>query len=462
MNAINRFFRKYLWISILIFSLFIVINLVGGMCFLTVVKTHTIDADKEISEIARGISQNGHDQITINENARKLLSEKQAFAMILDEVGNVIWEYDMPEKLPESYSVSDVAKFSHWYLEDYPVLVKELSFGLLVVGYPPDNIFGISMVKLYYVTDSGFLGAAVIGGIFLLLANILLVVWLFWNHTRKIEREITPILRGIEAMSQGQSVELKEKGELAEINEELMHASQYIQKKDRARAEWINGISHDVRTPLSMIMGYAGEMEEDGRNTTEVRKQAGIIRSQAEKIKQLITDLNLVSKLEYAMQPLRKEKVDLLELGRQVISEFLNAGIEDKYEIEYDTLEVTQDVLFMEGDTFLLKRMLNNLIQNSISHNPQGCHIMVSVRTDEKGCVYCVSDDGVGVSKEELERLQLCGQGDISHKDYEDSGEAAHGYGLKLVKQIVKAHEGEVIFQANTPQGFRVEIYGFK
>ena len=179
MNAINRFFRKYLWISILIFSLFIVINLVGGMCFLTAVKTHTIDADKEISEIARGISQNGHDQITINENARKLLSEKQAFAMILDEVGNVIWEYDMPEKLPESYSVSDVAKFSHWYLEDYPVLVKELSFGLLVVGYPPDNIFGISMVKLYYVTDSGFLGAAVIGGIFLLLVNILSSYFLF-------------------------------------------------------------------------------------------------------------------------------------------------------------------------------------------------------------------------------------------------------------------------------------------
>lgn len=459
MNAINKFFRKYLWISILILVLFIVINLVGGICFLTVVKTHTIDADKEISQIAQGISQNDYNQIVIEENAEKLLAEKEAWAMILDEMGKVIWDYNMPDKLPKQYTVSDVASFSRWYLEDYPVLVQELPFGLLVVGYPPDNILGISMIKLYYVTDSGFIRAAVIGGILLLLTNILLVVWLFWNHTRKIEKEITPILHGIEEMSQGRSTVLQEKGELADINAELNLASQYIQKKDKARAEWINGISHDVRTPLSMIMGYAGEMEEDMRNASDVRKQAGIIRSQAEKIKQLITDLNLASKLEYSMQPLKKEKVDLLELGRQVISDFLNAGIADKYEIDYDISAVSQDVLFMEGDAFLLKRMLTNLIQNSISHNPAGCHIVVSVRVTDKGCVYCVSDNGVGVSKEELERLHTLNKENSSDKDYEDSGETAHGYGLKLVSQIVEAHKGKLVFQSNIPQGLRVEIF---
>ena len=140
MNKVNKLFRKYLWNSIIILLLFLTINFVGGIVFLTAVKTHTIDSDKEINEIAQDINQNEEGQISIDENAQKLLSDKKSWAMILDEAGNVIWEYQMPVELPREYSVSDVAGFSRWYLEDYPVLVQKLSLGLLVVGYQPDDI----------------------------------------------------------------------------------------------------------------------------------------------------------------------------------------------------------------------------------------------------------------------------------------------------------------------------------
>ena len=119
---------------------------------------------------------------------------------------------------------------------------------------------------------------------------------------------------------------------MANINEKLNLASEHIRKKEKTRAEWINGISHDVRTPLSLIMGYAGEIKDDIEVSAKTKKQADIIVGQAEKIKRLITDLNLVSKLESSMQPLRKESLDLLELGRQVISDFLNNGLDEKYE----------------------------------------------------------------------------------------------------------------------------------
>ena len=77
-------------------------------------------------------------------------------------------------------------------------------------------------------------------------------------------------------------------------------------------------------------------MSEDSRLSDEARKQADIIFRQAQKLKQLIADLNLTSKLEYAMQPLKLEKLDILELIRQVVIDFLNNGWDEKYKIEFE------------------------------------------------------------------------------------------------------------------------------
>lgn len=441
--------------SMLILVLFVVMNLVFAIAFLVIMQNHTIDTDTEIAKIAEGISQNTQGQIQANDRTKKLLTEKNSWAMVLDKDGTVIWEYDMPENLPKYYSVLDVAKFSRWYLEEYPVLVQELNCGLLVVGYQPNDVFGISMVKIYYVTDSKFINTVIIGGILLLFMNILLVVLLFWNNARKVEKSVMPIIQGIEDFSHGRNVLLPETGEFADVNIELNHAGQYMLKRDRARAEWINGVSHDVRTPLSIIMGYSGAMEDDDLLPDETRKQAGTIRSQTEKLKCLIADLNLTSKLEYSMQPLKLEDVDAVELVRQVISDFLNDNLEKKYQIDFDISAVSREMLMMRGDKALLKRMLTNLIQNCISHNQNGCDVILALQNTPEKIVYVVSDNGIGISNDQLEQLN---KGITSDGDYLESGETVHGFGLKLVKQIVEAHRGKVAFKANKPSGLCVEI----
>ena len=94
-------------------------------------------------------------------------------------------------------------------------------------------------------------------------------------------------------------------------------------QKDNTRAEWIRGVSHDIRTPLSMVLGYASELEDDDTLPTDARQQAGMIRRQGERLRSLVEDLNLTTKLEYALQPIRRETVDLAEIGRQAVSEVL-------------------------------------------------------------------------------------------------------------------------------------------
>lgn len=216
------------------------------------------------------------------------------------------------------------------------------------------------------------MGALLTGGVAVFFINLFLIVFLILRNTRNVEKAMTPILQGIQNLSHGKAEHLAEQGELAEINAGLNRAADYMRQKDNTRAEWIRGVSHDIRTPLSMVLGYASELEDDGNLPPDARKQAGIIRRESEKMKRLIDDLNLTTKLEYALQPVHFKDVDWVETSRQAVSEVLNGGLDSRYEIAFAEMQPGRSIHLL-GDDGLLRRMLDNLIRNSITHNPQGC-----------------------------------------------------------------------------------------
>lgn len=388
------------------------------------------------------------DALTADKEAQEMLHGEDAWAMILDDNGNIIWENGLPEKLQHKYSVADVAMFSRWYIEDYPVSVWKRLDGLLVVGFQPDTVF-----KHNLSFKMQFFWPLQISIVFVVILNLFLMIYLFLRNAHRVEKAMLPILNGIHSLSNGKSFHLDEGGELSEISNELNLANEYLMKKDNTRAEWINGISHDVRTPLSIMLGYAGEIENDTELPARTRKQAEIICKQGEKLRRLIVDLNLTSKLEYSMQPLHLETIYPVELARQIISDYLNNDIGDAYSFD---LQLPQDTsISMQGDQALLTRLLENLIRNSIAHSPNGCNITVSVAQEDGGCTFVVMDDGIGVSDE---RLRQFNAEDFSGQTYQVNGEAAHGLGLRLVYQIVKAHGGQVHFAHNAPHGLVVKL----
>ena len=369
--------------------------------------------------------------------------------MLLDDSGTVVWEEGMPKSLPRSYTASEIAKFSRWYLQEYPVYVWKHPLGLFVTAYPKG-----SMQKYNFSMDSSYLSSFVLGIFMILSANLLFMLLLFWKNTHNVEKAIRPILTGISAMAKGKAVSLEEKGELAEISAEVNRTAKMLQNKDAARAQWIGGVSHDIRTPLSVILGYAGSMEDDPSLSSDVRDQAAMICKQGEKLRRLISDLNLASRLEYAMQPLKKTLINPVELVRQCISDFLNNGLDPKYNLE---LDINRDIESqpIEGDHSLLTRMLDNLIENSIHHNPEGCQILVSVTAEKENCRIMVADTGQGTDESLMEKLNHIEAIAITQNS---NGEIIHGNGLKLVKQIVKAHGGKIYFSQNLPQGMAVTV----
>ena len=355
----------------------------------------------------------------------------------------------MPDDLPRQYSLQDVASFSRWYLDDYPVSIWERDDGLLVVGYEAGSLW-----KSRITFDADYVAPLFYCSIGIFLANIIIVILLFIHNTRKLEKSIGPILNGIQQLSKGKPVHLDESGKLSEIKSGLNKAGDYLMKKDNTRAVWIRGISHDIRTPLSIILAYSSEMEETPTLPETTRKQAGIILRQSEKLKNLVSDLNLTTKLEYSMQAIHKQNMDAVELARQVVSGILNDGIPEQFEIEFYE-EQPGKILQLNGDNLLLQRMLGNLIHNSIVHNPTGCIIGFSVGSHENNCIFIVSDNGHGMSEPQLNALN---SNEDIFSSQKSEGDTEHGLGLKIVRQIVKAHQGTIQFSAIIPHGLNVII----
>lgn len=203
-----------------------------------------------------------------------------------------------------------------------------------------------------------------------------------------------------------------------------------------------------------MVMGYAGQLEESPEISEEDRKKASVIRQQSMRMKNLINDLNLASKLEYNMQPLNLQRLDLVPLARQTAVDFLNLDAEGRYPIQWETPNSLSSCRLC-GDLSLLRRAVSNLITNAQVHNPQGCSIYISVQQEDSSGKIVVEDNGCGVADEQLEGLR-----NAPHYMFSDSsdGSPRHGLGLMIVRQIAQVHGGTLVLDHSEKGGLQATI----
>lgn len=329
------------------------------------------------------------------------LLEEDRWAMLLDQEGQVVWSLRKPEDVPERYTLTDVAAFTRWYLGGYPVQSWVREDGLLVVGSPRGSIWkhDIAMdTQVLLQTPAWFLA------LFLLaLGGVLSLAWLAVGRWFRQAQQV----------------------------------------RDAARSSWINGVSHDIRTPLSVVMGYAAQLEEAPDLTPEHRRQASAIRTQSQVIRDLVNDLNLTMRLDCEMQALRKEIIQPSAFLRQTAADFLNGGMGSGFDVEMELPETPLPEV--KADPFLLRRAVNNLLSNCVRHNAAGCSIRLGARAEGKELLLWVE----GGSAEGALRPD-------ASQPLEPDGGAAHGTGLRLVAQIAAAHGGKAEFYSGTP--YRCEL----
>ena len=458
MKSIPKLIRRFF--SILLLSVLLIFILNTGMLFIfTSGQTSSRSPWTTAIEVAEALQKSGDGYQLPDASVLEELERDQVWGILIDDTTHqVIWHTDnLPEEIPMEYSLGDIAMLTRGYVKDYPTFPGRTEEGLVVLGYPKDRYWK----EMWPSWDYDMIKYLPRTMLVVLTANVVLIFLIYLVTNARLIRFIGPIIEGIQKLPEEQKVYIKEKGLLSELAMNINRTSEIIQsqkqelkKKERARANWIAGVSHDIRTPLSMVMGYAGQLAEDGRLAEEEQKKAVVIVKQSEKMRNLIRDLNLASKLEYNMQPLKTQKENIVALVRKVMVDFMNLNIEDKYDLEWETEDsLTSCMIPVDGE--LLKRAVTNLIQNSMNHNPEGCGIFVSVKMEPEACCIMVEDDGAGVEEAQIHYLNHAPHYMVCD---DNTSEQKHGLGLLLVKQIADAHQGKVEIDKGDRGGFRVRI----
>lgn len=459
MKSVPKLIRRFVGILLLSSVLILVINFVVFAMFMVKLSPNTAASPYNIATETGKALKSEDNGYVLSEEVSAKLKANDVWAILIDNgTSQVVWRTEnVPDNVPSAYTLSDIANLAIGYIEGYPTYTSENENGVVVLGFPKDSFWKHTRASW----DYSFITNLPQTVLKVLIINIVLILLIYVIANMKLLKSIKPITKGIQYLSAGEPIHLPENGVLSEISANINHASDILQgqryqlkKKETARANWIAGVSHDIRTPLSMVMGYAGQLQSSHTLSEAERKKASAIVKQSKRMKNLINDLNLASKLECDMQPLMKKQENAVAVVRQVVVDFMNMDIDDKFPIEWK-IDVELSACSIDADRDLLKRAVANLIQNSMNHNEKGCTIYISVTTDNDNCIICVEDSGVGTSDEQIETLN-----NTPHYMVCDTNttEQRHGLGLLIVKQIAFAHHGNMIIDRSTYGGFKVVL----
>ena len=227
---------------------------------------------------------------------------------------------------------------------------------------------------------------------------------------------------------------------------QLKESFELREKYETHRKELIANISHDLKTPITSILGYVEGLEKGIAKTPEKKKQyLETIHSKATYINQLIEELALFSKLDVNREPFHFESVNILKFVRDYLEDIEDDLYDKRIQGTLNDVNMNVDVLL---DRNKLIRVLENIIYNSVKYRNNGAgQINVSLTKQEKMVLITVSDNGLGVPEEDLSAIFA-----RFYRVDSSRSQGGTGLGLAIAKQIIEAHGG-TIWAENNPTG---------
>ena len=399
--------------------------------------------------------------ISLKKFGMKWFDEQGMWLQVLDEKGQEVYSYNKPDIYPISYSASELmalqtSEFDNGYsvfTGDYEGLNQTYGY---IVGYP----YNIGKYLVYTNGERiGLLTPVFKKGIRIVF--ILLIIFVF-AYGFWLSKNLGKITEGIKNISKRNYTPLNGKGffrevfdELNEMNDEIRRSDELKKETERVRKEWIANITHDIKTPLSPIKGYA-ELLADNQisENSSVQEYGKIILKNADYAEKLINDLKLTYQFETGVIPLNMKEIHLVSYVRELVIDIINDPVFSSRDIEFEGVD--EDIV-VNIDEALFRRALGNLIINALTHNTIDTKVCIGIERDSKDIVSIfVRDNGKGMSDEEqAEIFERYYRGTSTKEKPEGSG-----LGLAIAKQIVSHHEGEITVKSRVGEGteFRVSI----
>lgn len=222
------------------------------------------------------------------------------------------------------------------------------------------------------------------------------------------------------------------------------------EKAEQIRREFTANVSHELKTPLHTISGCAELMTNGIAKQEDIPKFASQIYSEAQRMIRLVEDIIKLSHLDEGAEDMKRENVDIYSVASETVDNLI--PVAEKSDVDI-TLEGTSAVI--NGIPQLISAIIFNLCDNAIKYNKKGGKVLVSVKSEDNKAVLTVSDNGIGISEEDSERIfERFYRVDKSHSK-EIGGT---GLGLSIVKHAARLHNATIDLQSKLNEGTIITV----
>jgi len=285
-----------------------------------------------------------------------------------------------------------------------------------------------------------FMGMAARDFILLLLLIITIGIYV-WLVTHSATSPVEEIRRALKQISEGNydvQLDIPEKGKDFTVLEEDFNAMvSQLRSNEYLHKDFSSNISHEFRTPLSIIKGYA-DLLAASDISEEKREYARLISEESRRLTTLTSNMLRLSSIEQSQVHIKKAPFSLDEQIRQAVLSMDSKWMGKDIEMDLDLMDIVYN-----GDEELLNQVWLNLLDNAIKFTDAGGRITVSLTVDKGEIVASIEDSGIGMDSETMENIfRQFYRGDTA-KQYE-----GNGLGLSLVQRIVQLHEGNVFVES--------------
>lgn len=320
------------------------------------------------------------------------------------------------------------------------ILINGDTVGWLV-AVPTKRSFPMGSAEgqfLRAVNFAALISAVIAAGLALVLGGLLA-----FTMTRSL-REMTEATMEIASGKLGKQVKVRSSDELGELAVSFNKMSSDLARSTHARRQMTADIAHDLRSPLSVISGYA-EALSDGKlpGTSEIFT---VLHHQSQQLNRLVEDLRILSLADAGELSLNLQPVDPGELLARIGSYYRLAAQERQLTL---VLDIPPDLPKVQIDSDRITQVIDNLIGNAFRYTPAGGEVHISAQAEGSRVVIRVRDTGSGISPEDLPHIfERFYKGD---KARHTEGES--GLGLAIARSIIEAHGGQISALSQPGQG---------
>ena len=446
-------YRTVFHIYLIFFMSLLGTLLLAGWLFFLTVSIQAPDGTRARSDWPKVFTEDFRQQVIfidglpqIKQAGMELLQENAAGIQVLDPSGYEVYSYQKPEQAPGVYSNAELLRLiqsghaGDSNITAFGGIVSNDGKEYVYILYFPVNVAKITM----YVNGERFAGGkAVVLPVLLALLVIILVLGILYGFlTSRAIKRLTTAIHEISARSylpvRNQGVFHDLYGSLNTLDAEIRASDALRAQTDTMRKEWIANITHDLKTPLSPLKGYAEILQETGgKSQQQSRRYAGIMLKNISYMETLIDDLKLTYQLENGMLPVNREEKNIVRFLKELAIDILNTP---EYENRTIHFESTEEIVLFSFDQTLLTRAFRNLIINAFVHGEEHTEVTMRLLVSDSTLKICVADNGKGMKPETIEHLfDRYYRGTNTEQKPEGSG-----LGLAIAKGIIEIHSGTI------------------